>query len=96
MVDKLKFGIPKGSLEKATIDLFQKAGWVIKVSTRNYFPRPTTLTFLRHHPAQEMSRYVQEGVLDAGTGTDRKTTARSWKSGTGLFQKPRPPGGFWW
>ncbi|RPJ43444.1 MAG: ATP phosphoribosyltransferase, partial [Deltaproteobacteria bacterium] len=33
-MDKLKFGIPKGSLEKATIELFQKAGWVIKVSTR--------------------------------------------------------------
>jgi ATP phosphoribosyltransferase len=72
MVDKLKFGIPKGSLEKATIDLFQKAGWVIKVSTRNYFPTTDdpqlSCAIIR---AQEMSRYVEEGVLDAAiTGKD--------------------------
>lgn len=68
----LKFGIPKGSLEKATIDLFQKAGWVIKVSTRNYFPSvddpQLSCALIR---AQEMSRYVEEGVLDAAiTGQD--------------------------
>ena len=72
MVDKLKFGIPKGSLEKATIDLFQKAGWVIKVSTRNYFPTTDdpqlACAIIR---AQEMARYVEEGVLDAAiTGKD--------------------------
>jgi ATP phosphoribosyltransferase len=72
MVDKVKFGIPKGSLEKATIDLFQKAGWVIKVSTRNYFPTTDdpqlSCAIIR---AQEMSRYVEEGVLDAAiTGKD--------------------------
>ena len=71
-MDKLKFGIPKGSLEKATIDLFQKAGWVIKVSTRNYFPTTDdpqlSCAIIR---AQEMSRYVEEGVLDAAiTGKD--------------------------
>jgi ATP phosphoribosyltransferase len=71
-VDKLKFGIPKGSLEKATIELFQKAGWVIKVSTRNYFPTADdpqlAFAIIR---AQEMSRYVEEGVLDAAiTGKD--------------------------
>jgi len=71
-VAKLKFGIPKGSLEKATIDLFQKAGWVIKVSTRNYFPTTDDpqlgCAIIR---AQEMSRYVEEGVLDAAiTGKD--------------------------
>jgi len=71
-VDKLKFGIPKGSLEKATIDLFQKAGWLIKVSTRNYFPTADdpqlACAIIR---AQEMSRYVEEGVLDAAiTGKD--------------------------
>jgi len=71
-VDKLKFGIPKGSLEKTTIDLFQKAGWVIKVSTRNYFPTTDdpqlSCAIIR---AQEMSRYVEEGVLDAAiTGKD--------------------------
>ncbi len=68
----LKFGIPKGSLEKATIDLFQKAGWMIKVSTRNYFPSvddpQLSCALIR---AQEMSRYVEEGVLDAAiTGKD--------------------------
>jgi len=71
-VDKLKFGIPKGSLEKATIELFQKAGWVIKVSTRNYFPTADdpqlAFAIIR---AQEMARYVEEGVLDAAiTGKD--------------------------
>ncbi len=71
-MDKLKFGIHKGSLEKATIDLFQKAGWVIKVSTRNYFPTTDdpqlSCAIIR---AQEMSRYVEEGVLDAAiTGKD--------------------------
>jgi ATP phosphoribosyltransferase len=71
-MNKLKFGIPKGSLEKATIDLFQKAGWVIKVSTRNYFPTTDdaqlACAIIR---AQEMSRYVEEGVLDAAiTGKD--------------------------
>jgi len=72
MVNKLKFGVPKGSLEKATIDLFQKAGWVIKVSTRNYFPTTDdpqlSFAIIR---AQEMARYVEEGVLDAAiTGKD--------------------------
>jgi len=72
MVSKVKFGIPKGSLEKATIDLFQKAGWVIKVSTRNYFPSvddpQLTCALIR---AQEMAHYVEEGVLDAAiTGKD--------------------------
>ncbi len=71
-MNKLKFGIPKGSLEKATIDLFQKAGWVIKVSTRYYFPsvddQHLSCAIIR---AQEMSRYVEEGVLDAAiTGKD--------------------------
>lgn len=71
-MNKLKFGIPKGSLEKATTDLFQKAGWVITVSTRNYFPSVDdphlSCALIR---AQEMSRYVEEGALDAGiTGKD--------------------------
>jgi ATP phosphoribosyltransferase len=71
-VDKLKFGIPKGSLEKATIDLFAKAGWMIKTSSRNYFPTVDDLqmscAIIR---AQEMAHYVEEGVLDAAiTGKD--------------------------
>jgi ATP phosphoribosyltransferase len=68
----VKIGIPKGSLEKATIDLFQNAGWKITVSARNYFPaiddREITCSLVR---AQEMARYVESGVLDAGlTGLD--------------------------
>jgi len=72
MVDKLKFGIPKGSLEKATTDLFAKAGWMIKSSSRNYFPSVDdphlSCAIIR---AQEMAHYVEEGVLDAAiTGKD--------------------------
>jgi ATP phosphoribosyltransferase len=71
-VNKLKFGIPKGSLEKATIDLFQKAGWMIKTSSRNYFPSVDdphlSCAIIR---AQELAHYVEEGVLDAAiTGRD--------------------------
>jgi len=71
-VDKLKVGIPKGSLEKATVDLFAKAGWMIKSSSRNYFPSvddpQMSCAIIR---AQEMAHYVEEGVLDAAiTGKD--------------------------
>lgn len=68
----LKLGIPKGSLEKATIELFKKSGWRIKLSSRNYFPEvddPELACSICR--AQEMSRYVDTGVLDAGiTGKD--------------------------
>jgi len=68
----LKLGIPTGSLQKATIDLFDKAGFHILDSERNYLPdindEQIKLIMLR---AQEMSRYVADGVLDAGiTGYD--------------------------
>ena len=69
---KLKLGIPKGSLERATIDLFRKAGFNITTSTRSYFPAiddPEVECMLIR--AQEMARYVESGVLDAGlTGRD--------------------------
>ena len=69
---KLKLGIPAGSLQKATIALFDKAGFHIRDSERSYLPKvddeDLRLTSLR---AQEMSRYVADGVLDAGiTGYD--------------------------
>jgi len=69
---KLKLGIPKGSLEKATIDLFAKSGWNIKINGRSYFPEidddEIICTICR---AQEMSRYIEQGILDAGlTGLD--------------------------
>lgn len=68
----LKLGIPKGSLENATVDLFRKAGFVINISSRSYFPAiddPDIECMLIR--AQEMARYVEDGVLDAGlTGFD--------------------------
>ena len=69
---KLKLGIPKGSLENATIDLFRRAGFTITTSSRSYFPAiddPEIECMLIR--AQEMARYVSDGVLDAGlTGQD--------------------------
>jgi ATP phosphoribosyltransferase len=69
---KLKLGIPKGSLENATIELFRKAGFNITTSSRSYFPSiddPEIECMLIR--AQEMARYVEDGILDAGlTGRD--------------------------
>ena len=69
---KLKLGIPKGSLQDATVQLFARAGFNIYVSSRSYFPSIDDPDFecmlIR---AQEMARYVSDGVLDAGlTGQD--------------------------
>jgi ATP phosphoribosyltransferase len=71
-VNILKVGIPKGSLENATIELFRKSGWKISVSSRSYFPivddEEIRCTLVR---AQEMSRFVEIGTLDVGlTGKD--------------------------
>ena len=68
----LKIGIPKGSLENATIELFRRSGWRISVSSRSYFPSvdddEIRCTLVR---AQEMSRFVEMGTLDVGlTGKD--------------------------
>ncbi len=68
----IKLGIPKGSLEKATVELFHNAGWKISISERSYFPSiddtEIRCSLVR---AQEMARYVENGVLDAGlTGLD--------------------------
>jgi ATP phosphoribosyltransferase len=69
---KIKLGIPKGSLENATVDLFRRAGFQITTSSRSYFPAiddPEIECMLIR--AQEMARYVEDGVLDAGlTGRD--------------------------
>src|SRR5919107_29220 len=69
---KLRLGIPKGSLENATIDLFRRAGFNITTSSRSYFPAvddaEIECMLIR---AQEMARYVEDGILDAGlTGRD--------------------------
>jgi ATP phosphoribosyltransferase len=68
----LKFGIPKGSLQDATIDLFARAGWKVTLSARSYVPTiddsEVNCLLVR---AQEMARYVETGALDAGiTGHD--------------------------
>ncbi len=72
MTALLKLGIPKGSLQNATIDLFRRSGWKINVNGRNYFPEINDDTIeCAICRAQEMSRHVENGTLDAGlTGKD--------------------------
>jgi len=68
----LQFGIPKGSLEAATVELFRRSGWKVSTDTRSYFPSvdDAGLRCLLVR-AQEMARYVESGTLDAGiTGRD--------------------------
>jgi len=70
--NSLKLGIPKGSLQESTIQLFKKAGFNINVNERSYFPdiddKEIECMLIR---AQEMARYVEDGVLDCGlTGMD--------------------------
>src|ERR1700761_3660219 len=72
LMKKLKLGIPKGSLQDATVALFEKAGFKVVVSSRSYFPQiddeEISPVLLR---AQEMSRYVEDETLDCGiTGAD--------------------------
>src|SRR5260221_13712814 len=68
----LKLGIPKGSLQEATLELFSRAGWKITISSRSYVPTiddPEIECLLVR--AQEMPRYVETGAVDAGiTGHD--------------------------
>jgi ATP phosphoribosyltransferase len=71
-MNKLKLGIPKGSLEVNTVELFKRAGWRITYDSRSYFPDidddEIACSLVR---AQEMSRYVEDGTLDLGlTGRD--------------------------
>ena len=74
----LRLGIPKGSLQDATLQLFAKAGWRISVNPRSYFPgvddAEVNCMLVR---AQEMARYVETGALDAGI------TGRDWVLETG-------------
>src|SRR6266576_364594 len=80
---KLRLGIPKGSRENATIELFAKAGFKIRTSSRSYFPTiddPEIECMLIR--AQEMARYVEDGVLDAGL------TGRDWIQETGATIVP--------
>jgi ATP phosphoribosyltransferase len=71
-MNRLKLGIPKGSLENSTVELFKRAGWHITYDNRSYFPdiddEEIGCSLVR---AQEMSRYVEDGTLDLGlTGLD--------------------------
>ena len=71
-MNKLKLGVPKGSLQDATIEIFGRAGWHIRLMDRSYFPtiddEEISCYLIR---AQEISRYVESGVLDLGlTGKD--------------------------
>ena len=77
--EPLRLGIPKGSLEKMTVDLFARAGWRIQTSSRSYFPSiddaGIRCSLMR---PQEMSRYIENGTLDAGiTGQDWITENQS-------------------
>ncbi len=68
----LRIGLPKGSLQDSTVDLFNRAGFDVRVSDRSYFPTidDPDLTMIMFR-AQEMSRYVEDGVIDVGiTGVD--------------------------
>lgn len=71
-MNQIKLGLPKGSLQEATFNLFKKAGFTISVGSRSYFPSiddPEIQVMLVR--AQEMSRYIEDGVLDVGlTGKD--------------------------
>src|SRR5689334_4882677 len=77
--NKLRLGIPKGSLQDATIALFARAGWNIYASGRSYFPTvdDTEIECMLVR-AQEMARYVEHGALDAGL------TGRDWVVESGL------------
>jgi ATP phosphoribosyltransferase len=72
MSKPLKIGLPKGSLQESTFELFKKAGWNIKASARSYYPAvddPELEVMLIR--AQEIARYVETGILDCGlTGRD--------------------------
>ena len=81
----LRLGIPKGSLQDSTVQLFARAGWNIYVSSRSYFPgtddADLECMLIR---AQEMARYVADGVIDAGltgTGLDRRAADRVARRG---------------
>ena len=69
---KLHLGLPKGSLQEATFDMMKKAGYTVRVSARSYYPTidddEISVRLIR---PQDMSRYVEKGIIDAGlTGAD--------------------------
>ena len=82
-MSRLKLGVPKGSLQDSTVELFAKAGWRISIGSRSYFPGiddPEIECMLVR--AQEMPRYVEGGALDAGL------TGKDWIIETGAEVEP--------
>src|SRR6202011_1345925 len=96
-MNQLKLGIPKGSLQDATIDLFARAGWRITLSSRSYVPSiddPEIECLMVR--AQEMARYVETSALDAGiTGHDWvvETEAHVDELAELVYAKQGPRGG---
>lgn len=67
MPKRLKFGIPKGSLENATVELFKKSGWQVNISSRSYFPSVDDDEMIcKLIRPQEMGKYVERATIDAG------------------------------
>ena len=92
---KLKLGIPKGSLENATIDLFRRAGFTITTSSRSYFPAiddPEIECMMIR--AQEMARYVEDGVLGTerlpGGGRADRQEEQTTRGEQGVDERARP------
>src|SRR6201998_2414559 len=87
MSKKLKFGLPKGSLQDATIEKMAKAGFNISISSRSYIPTVDDEELeIRMIRAQEISRYVEHGYLDCGiTGHDWVIENGSKGDGGGAF-----------
>ena len=89
---KLKIGIPKGSLQDSTIRLFKNAGYNIKLAERSYVPAiddPDLEGLLIR--AQEMARYVENGILDIGiTGLDCGSAQEWGACSCGSDPYPRP------
>src|SRR5467141_2710382 len=87
----LRFGLPKGSLQEATIEKMAKAGWNISLSSRSYVPYVDDPELeIRMIRAQEISRYVEHGYLDCGiTGYDwiRENGSHVHEVGEFLFSK---------
>ena len=98
---QLRFGLPKGSLQDATVEKLAKAGWNVRVSSRSYLPYvDDTDLEIRTIRAQEMSIYVERGYLDCGiTGLDwiQENNSKVRRLANFSLAKPPagPPAGYW-
>src|ERR1700757_3780175 len=90
----LRFGLPKGSLQEATIEKMAKAGYNISISSRSYIPYVDDAELeMRLIRAQEISRYVEHGYLDCGiTGHDwvQENGSNVHEAGEFIFSKVNP------